>query len=304
MGTGMTDSAPPVSQEDADKMAKLHEYFISGRLGGRRLNLTLAHAENLNFAGRNLAHAELPGAVLLGCNFTQTILRGANFFGADLRYCNLRQADLTGADIRGAILRGANFEGAIMVQSDMREGHILKKNDNGELTKPRPGGQTTITDVNFTRANFTGARLDASLSNKTDFSFVSFKNARMNEADLSHSNLRGAHFGGADLTNSNLTGAILQGAVLRGANLAGALLDEADLSTAMLDPHDLAKANLGKAKLPSVFENMDFQLQQILKDHFAWLESIGRAGKQADLANTQLGGLTLHDVDLLAAVPT
>ena len=89
----------------------------------------------------------------------------------------------------------------------------------------------------------------------------------LQQADLSDADLHGAKLSGADLSGADLTGARLSHADLSSANLAQAKLVEADLSGAILGtaaplqtaayvPTDLEKANLSKANLTGIVENL------------------------------------------------
>src|SRR5512143_1667251 len=105
---------PPVSQPALDRMCVLHDRYLAGIDGGKRLNLALSEAIRLTFDGRNLADAELRGARLRESSLVGTKLVRANLFGADLRQYDMRHCDLSNADLRDAVLRGTHLESATL----------------------------------------------------------------------------------------------------------------------------------------------------------------------------------------------
>ncbi len=123
---------------------------------GKWLHSQGAEGKRANFAGKDLAGAELAGMILAGAGFRHADLsdaalaecrldgadfrhaslsaadcsravlgvaqlRHANLRLANLEGANLRGADLSGAQLGGARLAGADFTGAILVESDLRE---------------------------------------------------------------------------------------------------------------------------------------------------------------------------------------
>lgn len=79
-----------------------HVLFVSGKKGGKRLNLSLHDLSYLDFRGRNLNDAEFVGSRLEQALFEKASLVNGNFFGATLRRATLLGSNLTKADLRGA----------------------------------------------------------------------------------------------------------------------------------------------------------------------------------------------------------
>ncbi len=162
---------------------------------------------SVDWSEKDLANANLTGAIITNSN-----LRKANFTGANLSNANLKQTDMT-----DAILNNANLSGA------------------------------DITETKFTRAemdsvNLTDARIrattNAKKNNAAKFRGAILTNVAFNEGiDLS-----GVGFIDADLSNSSLINAILEDADLRTATL-----DKTDLSGAVLEDTKMDKVDLTSA---------------------------------------------------------
>src|ERR1700679_1902921 len=84
----------------------LHEKYVRGESGGKRLDLSLQTGHELDFSKKNLSSADFTGAFLNHGNFSYTKLRQANFFGSVLNNATFLEADLTQADMRGAQMHG------------------------------------------------------------------------------------------------------------------------------------------------------------------------------------------------------
>jgi len=96
-GTEMTQRK--ISQDELDKILRLHERWLMGADSGKRAIL-----QDTDLQGANLQDANLQYAYLRGVN-----LQGVNLCGANLQGVNLRRASLQGANLCGANLKNANF---------------------------------------------------------------------------------------------------------------------------------------------------------------------------------------------------
>ena len=94
-----------MTQEELDKVLKLHKKWLDGDSAGRRASLDGAY-----LVGATLRGADLRGAYLVSANLRGADLVGATLRGADLRGAYLVSANLRGADLRDADLRGANID--------------------------------------------------------------------------------------------------------------------------------------------------------------------------------------------------
>jgi uncharacterized protein YjbI with pentapeptide repeats len=85
-----------------------------GRAKLTGVNFTRVDGPDSRFVSSDLTGADFTEAVLRSADFTRATLRGAKFLRTDLRRARLFRADLTGADLTGAELDGADFAGAIL----------------------------------------------------------------------------------------------------------------------------------------------------------------------------------------------
>ena len=109
-----------MTQNEVDKILKLHEKWVNGEKDGRRANLNNADLKNTNLSyanliGADLSYANLSNTDLTGTDLSHVDLTGANLTGADLSYANL-----TGAILYSADLRHANLTGAILSNAKLK----------------------------------------------------------------------------------------------------------------------------------------------------------------------------------------
>ena len=106
-----------MTQNELDKILKLHEKWVNGEKDGRRANLNNVDLKNTNLsyanlAGDDLSYANLSNTDLTGTDLSHADLTGAHLTGADLSYANLTGAILDSADLRHANLTGAILSNA------------------------------------------------------------------------------------------------------------------------------------------------------------------------------------------------
>jgi uncharacterized protein YjbI with pentapeptide repeats len=131
--------------------------------------------------------------------------------------------------------------------------------DRGKLIKGKRCIACRLDNNNFAKAELSGALLDQSSLNGTDFSSANLTLAIFSDADLTRANFHranlhkaafyGAKLFGADLRGANLSGSKLVYAKLKGAWLRDANLANADLKFAELQQVDMTNANLTSADL-------------------------------------------------------
>ena len=152
----MSASALPkperVNQVWLDEAIEAHDAYLRAIPGGMRLFLSFKDGRHLDFSGQNLASAEFVAAELSNAVLVRTCLARSNLFGANLNNADMRECDLTGADLRGVSLTGANLECANLQEADIRNGFILYRTKDGNLT-PMRDGAAEISDVNLSGAN-------------------------------------------------------------------------------------------------------------------------------------------------------
>ena len=93
-----------MTQNELDKILKLHKKWLNGEKDGNRADLSNANLSKANLSGANLYSANLSNANLSNAN-----LSNANLYCADLSYANLSNTDLTSADLSHADLTAANL---------------------------------------------------------------------------------------------------------------------------------------------------------------------------------------------------
>lgn len=270
-----------ITQDQLDAMAELHERFLTGRLGGRRI-----HLKNTNLSGLSLKGRKLRQAQFMSCVMREMNLAGADFAEAALYACDLSHANLAGAafvraDLRGTRIESANLKNADFERADLRAGGVTSK--RGEIAETRV--------VDFSGANLSGARLMGSMASKANFS-----DAIMSRADMSRADLRGAKLEGADLSGAEIRGAQMGGANLKSAILTG--IDSASLAAAHVDPTGaITDDNIGMPVM-----EMAEPLSDLITAHRLWVESAGEVGKQLDLSHVDMRFLKSLDHEKLTAM--
>lgn len=263
-------SAGLMTQDNLNEIAELHKRFMNGQSGGRRAMLRREDLSGLSLKGRDMRQADLSG-----CDMTGMDLSGANFREASLYACNLTKADLNGtcfvrADMRGCKIENADLENADLDSADLRAGGLAEE---GAFSGKE-------NNVNFRGADLAGARLSGTLAVHADFS-----DAIMSKVDLSGADLSNAQFEGADLTEAEIKGARFGGANMRSAILTGVELEEIRKSGVSLD-ETITDENVGDS-----LEKLDAPLPQKIREHRAWVSSMGKEGRQLDLSGFDLRAL-------------
>lgn len=256
MTTGATHSPWP---DDFYDQIKSHGEFLSGRLGkltrGKQLTLVGADLTGIKLVGMNLQRAVFRGcrfycADLRNTDFSQAVLTGCDFSGSDLTNARFVWANLRGADLSRAIMKGTRFENA-----DMRP-----------LTDPPvlphgKGGVVSLSDSNLHNTNLSQAKLLG----------ASFVGAILDGCILENADLEGADFSYSTLTNVQF----------KNAKLQDARFSLADFPTELLKQLRGTGAKLPQEIPPEV-------LEQVLRDHEAWVESEGHRGRRAVMAGWYL----------------
>jgi len=269
----------PLHQDALDEIIKKHDMFLRGQQGGARAVITYRNLSYLNFKAKDLSNADFTGSLFIEADLSHGKFCNTTFFACDLRNANMRDANFSRCDFRGAYVAGANLSGSDLADVDMREGKIMKRGEQGELTdRKRSGGKgakTVFTGAKLSETNMVGAQAKAADFSDADLTGVNLKNA----------DLTGANFFSANLADADMTGCVLSFANLRSAIVSGAIMDRIekqglDLSGA------ITESDMG-AKL----ENLGKTLPELLEEHTLWVATAGRSGRQLDLS-----GYDLRDV--------
>ena len=118
-----------MTQNELDKILKLHEKWLYEEKDGRRAdlsytNLTDANLTSANLTGADLSYANLIDANLTSANLTGVNLSYANLTGANLVNANLTSANLTGAKLRRTYLIDANLTSANLTGAKLKEAKL------------------------------------------------------------------------------------------------------------------------------------------------------------------------------------
>ena len=111
-----------------------------------------------------------------------------------------------------------------------------------------------------------------------------FTDAVMRGCKLVRATMRGANFSGSNLEGADLSGADLRGACLRGAVLTGASMTMTE--TAGADMEDM----LTDQPVGRPVSALGRPLDELARDHMAWIGSAGAEGAKLDLSGFDLRG--------------
>ena len=251
-----------------------HELFRQGRAGGARAKMAHHDLSKLSFKGRDLAHADFTGSLLVEANFEGAKLDYAQFFASDLRQANFSGASLVRADMRGDCLRGAIMTSADLTDADLREGSFASYDPEKGLSfaSDNAAWKAGTGGVDLRGATLSSAKLSGAIAINSNFEDANLSKATFVRGDLSGANLAGANLAGADLSSCELKNVNLRGAVLAGAMMDFSNLENVDMTGALTDQP------MGKTlhDLPLTFEEM-------VKLHQLWLRTKGVEGKRLDL---------------------
>jgi uncharacterized protein YjbI with pentapeptide repeats len=249
-------------------------------MGGSRATLSFFDLSGLDLAGRDLAHADFVGSSLRGANLSGARLDCAAMFACDLRQANLENASLIKTDLRGACLRGAILIGVNLFESDLRDGTLAEIDRSGNLKIVQVDTQPTqASGADLSGANLTNARLSGAMAIHTDVT-----DAVMRGCKLVRATMRGANFSGSNLEGADLSGADLRGACLRGAVLTGASMTMTE--TAGADMEDMLTDQPVGRPVSALGQSLD----ELARNHMAWIGSAGAEGAKLDLSGYDLRG--------------
>ena len=267
------------TQEELEDAIEKHKMYLKGQRGGARAVIKYRNLSGLDFNQCDLSHADFTGSALISANLSHCKFEAACFFACDLRNSDLRHTGFNRADFRGAYVAGANLTGADLANADMREGKIMHRGKQGELTdRKRSGGigaKTIFTGARLSDTNMTGAQ-----ARSADFSDADMTGVVLQDADL-----EGASFTGANLTDADFTGSNLTGASMKSSIVSGTILDRIERNG--LDMEGAVE----ERDMGSRLENLGKSLPELLEEHTLWVATVGRSGRQLDL-----GGYDLRDV--------
>ncbi len=237
---------------------------------GARLKLVQNTFSRLVIDGFRFDHAEI-----VDCRFGQCNLPNSRFQYADLSnsifiYCSLTGCDfsrtkLTNISILHSDVRAAIFNNAYVVPP------VVQYDENGLIRTDLRPPKANRTATDFSGSNFGGADLSGAVLTGSSFVDANFQDANLIDAD----------FTGADLSDAVFTGTALHRAKLTGAKLDGAIFPT--------DPESVEA--LGHLPAFRRFMETRGALDEQLAAHVAWIDSEGRAGRQADFSGVVITGV-------------
>lgn len=174
----MNNPVKVIAQYEVDEMFESHANYVRGVRGGKRMVLHFRDASRVDFSGKELTSADFVGSKLNYADFSHAALVGSSFFAADMQGADFRRADLTKADLRGVNLRNANLEAANLTNADIRDGVLLRPDEDGNLIAVLKRA-TSIDNAKMAGANLTSAKLGKVVGRNTDLSNCNFSNAKL-----------------------------------------------------------------------------------------------------------------------------
>ncbi|MCW5696451.1 MAG: pentapeptide repeat-containing protein [Bauldia sp.] len=192
-------------------------------------DLTGADLKRRNLAGADLAGAVLTNANLHRANLADAILAGADLTGANLNRASLLRADLSGADLTGAMafdadMSRANLAGATLHNLMAGEARLVLADLSGTAID-----YGDFRDARMMNVNLQDAVVRLTYFDRANFFQADLSGVRMVPGSFWGANLRGVNAAGADMTGSDFLEADLSGADLTGTNLSGTRLFRAKL---------------------------------------------------------------------------
>lgn len=253
-------TVPNRQMQGLEAEIQLHERFVTGLPGGRRLVLRFFRLAGAMLQKRRLAGVDFTGSNLSDAKMAASDLSSALLYCCDLRGVDLRAANLTNADLRGSSLRGAKLYGARMDGVDLRDARLAR-------TEAKSPFRVWTTDPDRPAPRIGS---DGEIRQGVDLRHASLKRARLGNAKLKDADFSGADMASADLTGADLRGCRFADTILTGVDLRRVRIDAVSLATCVLDPDASALAGAD-------------QVRQTLDAAEAWVDSNGTRGQVADL---------------------
>ena len=236
---------------DVGISSEKQQHLLSLSITGRRLSptdttasdqLTQTARQRLRGAvlsamarGQSLAGLDLSGADLRDLDFTGADLETTQFEGADLTGCLF-----TGANLKDAVFTGAKLDHAKLNQCQLGGANFSKVTAANCQFKHAKIGATMTLEANFTRCDFSGAKLDgASFINShfTDclLNGCLLNNVRFMQSAFIKTSFIGATFFQAMFLDSSLKATLIQQSIITRSIFAQVNAAEVDFQHAVLD---------------------------------------------------------------------
>ena len=263
-----------LTQDDLDKIIKLHHLYISGKNGGARAIIKFKNLSGLSLRGKDLSHADFTGSCFIGTDLSFGNFSSATFFACDMRRANLESASFVRADFRGAFVAGANLENADLKSADLREGRMMEKQTESLLRNRSDRKDSSVTRTVFAGARMVSTNMSAVRAVSADFSDADLSNVEIKGADLRHANLEGANLSHSDLSGSDVRGANFKNSIMTNTILKEVEKKDADFTGVVTEKREGLD-----------YSDMDVPIEIRLEKHALWLGSRGVEGDRLDLSS-------------------
>ena len=283
-----------MTPQDIIMRIRQHELWLARHRDGVRADFSFKDLNGVQLPRVNFRQAKLAGTKITHASLRHADLSEADLYAADLRYTDLFRANLAGADLRGAKLRASNLAFANLKGADMREGGLLNYSGKAKQNIDVDGDSRncTFNHAMMRNANLTNAQLGKSTFNDADMKGAVLKGAKLKGASMKGADLTAVDFSGASLEGANLSDCKVEGAIFREANLQNTDLRNVDLTEANVTGVDLSNARTGddgRLKIPvtkpsNLMPDQE-RIDDMLREHALWVESVGSRGLRADLDN-------------------
>ena len=263
-----------LSQDDLNRIIKLHKLYISGKNGGARAIIKFKNLSGLSLRGQDLSHADFTGSCFIGTDLSHGNFSSATFFACDMRRANLEAASFVRADFRGAFVAGANLEGADLKSADLREGRMMEKETANLVQNRNAKGDSAVARTVFAGARMVSTNMSAVRAVSADFSDADLSNVDIKGADLRSANLEGANLSHSDLSGSDVRGACFKNSIMTNTILKEVEKRDADFTGVVTEK----KEGLD-------YTDMEIPIEERLEKHALWLGSRGANGERLDLSS-------------------
>ena len=158
----------------------------------------------VDWAGKDLSNAQMPGCDLQGSTLTRCIATGINLEGANLRSACLDGTDMTNANLKHTILLNCSLAECTMKDTDLRDAtyDVEAYAKKGWLVAAKIGQVDwrgkNLSGCDLSQVNIAGANLKSCFLTNTQLI-----DAVLNNCNLSYCNLEGAAMNGASCLMGN-----------------------------------------------------------------------------------------------------
>lgn len=275
------------SQQQLDRVIKLHMHFLKGVRGGVRATLKFKDLSGLHFRHANLSQADFTGCKLNDANLSRATFAACSFFCCELVRANMANGDFSRADFRGANITGANLTGAAFTSADLRQGVYIDYTSSEADKGWGKGGKTSFAGTVARDTDMTGVMARGSDFSHANLTGVIVRDAELADSDFTGANLSATNFAGSDMVRTNLKDAVLNGT------------DFSDVNT---QQSNIAETLSNQKEMKSL-DYDGLTIEQVVASHEHWINTAGREGKQFNLQDYDLSRQsTLRDQSLTAII--